>query len=200
MSAYLDRLSKYRRASSAIYHNANGDGGEAISAQPLDLNDRTLTVAIAPISSTVVGRARIFGANAGLDETYNTANNMTVTVPESSHAIVKTSSIGAPFRIKGVLYTVSNVLQLAKPFNIIKQSIAGATTTKVWQPSKYTSPQNYNNAQIKTSDFQVVIDGDTRIEIDFLAGYNASLILTIVDMLDMGQALSNRTPIKSASK
>ena len=199
MESYHDRVLKYRRQSSVDYNNAVGDE-MGVNAQPLDLNDRTLTVAIAPISSTVAGKARIFGANAGLDETYNTANNMSVTIPESSHAIVKSSTLGNPFRIKGILYTVSNVLQLAKPFNIIKQSVAGAVTTKVWQPSKYTAPTNYNSSQIKTSDFQVVIDADTRIEIDFLTGYNASMVLSIVDMLELSQTLSNRTPLKSAAK
>jgi hypothetical protein len=196
---YFDRIKAYHNRASGAFKNAVGDEQVAV-AQPLDLNDRTLTVEIAPISSTVAGRARIFGSNAGLDETYNTANNMSVTVPESSHNFVKNSILGNPFRIKGILYTVSNLLQLAKPFYIIKQTIAGATSQKTWQPSKYTAPTNYNSLQIKTSEFQAVIDADTRIEIDFLAGYTASMVLSISDMLDMAQALSNRTPIKSATK
>jgi hypothetical protein len=196
---YFSKIQDYRNRASRSFKNAVGDEQGAV-AQPLDLNDRTLTVEIAPISSTVAGRARIFGSNAGLDETYNTANNMSVTIPESSHNIVKNSILGNPFRIKGILYTVSNLLQLAKPFYIIKQTIAGATSQKTWQPSKYTAPTNYNSLQIKTSEFQAVIDADTRIEIDFLAGYTASMVLSISDMLDMAQALSNRTPIKSALK
>jgi hypothetical protein len=198
---YQDRIKAYHRMASGEFRNAVGDEQPAGSvAQPLDLNDRTLTVAINPIVSTTAGTARVFGSTLGTDETYNTANNMTVVVPESSHTIVKNSIFGNPFRIKGILYTVSALAQLAKPFNITKQSVAGASNLKVWQPSKYTSPTNYNSLQIKTSEFQVVIDADTRIEIAFLAGATASMILSIADMLDMAQALSNRTPIKSATK
>jgi hypothetical protein len=202
---YQDKIRKYHRVASGIYRNATGDENLAQvsalnGAQALDLNDRTLTVELAPVVSTIAGKARIFGSNLGTDETYNTANNMTVTIPESSHTVVKNSIFGNPFRIKGILYTVTNLLQLAKPFSIIKQSIAGRSETKTWQPSKYTSPSNYNSLQIKTSEFQVVIDAETRIEIDFLAGYSANMVLTIQDMVDLAQTLSNKTPIKSASK
>jgi hypothetical protein len=197
---HLDKISLYNRAASRAFHNAVGDEAITSVAQALDLNDRTLTVQIAPISSTVAGTARIFGANLDLDETYNTANNMTVTVPESSHKVVKSQSMGNAYRIKGLLYTVSSALQLANPFNIIQQSFAGGYNSRQWQPSKYTSPTNYNALMIKTSDFQVVIDGETRIEIAFLAGATASLVLSIQDKMDLSQALSGRTPLKSAAK
>jgi hypothetical protein len=202
MSNYQNEIRKYHRLASGNFHNADGDTTSTAgqTAQPLDLNDRTLTVAINPIVSTLAGTARIFGANQGVDETYNTANNMTVVIPESSHTNVKNSTFGNPFRIKGILYTVSTLAQLAKPFSIILQTIAGAQNTKTWQPSKYTAPTNYNSLQIKTSEFQCVINADTRIEIAFLAGASASMVLSIADMLDMSQALSNRTPIKSATK
>jgi len=195
---YQEKIRQYHKEASGNYHNAIGDSEQVSGAQPLDLNDRTLTVEINPIVSTLVGIARIFGAALGTDETYNTAQNMTVVIPESSHTYVKNSIFGSPFRIKGILYTVSTLLQLAKPFSIIRQSIAGANFTKTWQPSKYTAPTNYNSLQIKTSEFQVVIDGDTRIEIAFLHGAYASMVLSVSDKLDMAQALSNRTPIQSA--
>jgi hypothetical protein len=196
---YQDRIAAIRAKASGNFHNAIGDE-QVASAQPLDLNDRTLTVELNPIVTTLVGKARIFGAALDVDETYNTANNMTVVIPESSHKVVKNSIFGSPFRIKGILYTVSALLQLSKPFSIIKQSIAGSNYTKTWQPSKYTAPTNYNAVQIKTSEFQVIIDADTRIEVDFLVGAYATMVLSVSDKLDMAQALSNRTPIQSASK
>jgi hypothetical protein len=187
------RIEKYHKMAGS-YSNANG----GVRAQAIDPNDRTLTVNIAPIDSTVVGRARIFGGNAGLDETYNTAQNMAVTIPESSHNYVKNNSIGNPFRIKGILYTVSTALQLPQPFEIIKQSMAGASNQRTWQPTKYTAPTNFNDKQIKTSELQLVVDGDTRIEIDFLVGATASAVFTISDKAEVAQILSNRVPVKSA--
>ena len=83
----------------------------------------------------MVGAARIFGANQGTDETYNTANNMTVVIPESSHTIVKNSTFGSPFRIKGLIYETSSLAQLAKPFVVVNKSVAGAQNSKTWQPS-----------------------------------------------------------------
>lgn len=194
MSSYKNRIAAYHNRGGSDYNNVNGASARSQAMNP---NDRTLTVNLTPIDSTVVGKARIFGANKGLDEAYNTANNMTVAIPESSHAYVKNQSLGNPFRIKGILYTVSNALQLPQPFVITKETMTGATSVITWQPTKYTAPTNYNDKQIKTSELQVVIDGDTRIDVDFLAGYSANMVLTISDKVDLSQTLSNKVPIKS---
>jgi len=194
---YEDRIKNYHNGVSENFHNANGQSRQR--AQALNNSDRTLTVEINPILSTVAGKVRIFGANLGTDETYNTANNYTVVVPESSHTQVKSSTFGSPFRIKGLIYEVNSLTQLAKPFIVVNRSVAGASDQKTWQPSNFTDPRNYNPLMIKTSAFQDVIDANKAIEIDFVVGGTATMILTINDMLDLSQALSGKTPLKAAS-
>jgi hypothetical protein len=193
---YKQRIAMYHNKANGAYNNANG--GLVRGAQALNPVDRTLSVTLTPISTTISGAARIFGAFVSPDETYNTANNMTVAISESSHIQVKKASEANPFRVKGVLYTVSNALQLAQPIVITKASIAGSSEIATWQPQNYTAPTNYNALQIKTSALQAVIDGYTRFDINFLAGYNASMILTINDKVDQSSLLSNKVPIKSA--
>lgn len=198
MEKYEDSIRNYHNGVSQKFNNANGRP-PARRAQPLDNSDRTLTVALNPIDSTIIGAARVFGFNISPDETYNTANNMTVVIDESSHEIVKRSTAGSPFRIKGLIYETSSLAQLAKPFVVVNRSVAGATTSKTWQPSNFTDPRNFNALMIKTVAFQDVIDPNKSIEIDFVVGANATMILTINDVLDLSQALSGRTPLKAAN-
>lgn len=194
--SYKQRVNQYYQEANSMYNNANG--GMVPKARTLDPVDRTLSVTLTPISITAAAKARIFGYYISPDETYNTANNMTVTISESSHTQVKAASASNPFRVKGILYTVSNALQLAQPIIITKASVAGATDSRTWQPINYTAPTNFNALQIKTAALQAVIDGYTRFDIDFLAGYNATMILTINDKVDTSQLLSNRIPVESA--
>ncbi len=198
MKKYEDRIKNYHNKISSEFNNANGMPS-ARKAQTLDNSDRTLTVEINPIVSTVAGKVRIFGANLGTDETYNTANNYTVIIPESSHTEVKNSTFGSPFRIKGLIYETSSLAQLAKPFVVVNRSVAGSNNSKTWQPSNFTDPRNFNALMIKTSAFQDVIDANKAIEIDFVVGATATMILTINDMLELAQALSGRTPLKAAN-
>lgn len=195
---YEDSIKQYHHSVSQEFQNA---GGRVVSqkAQPLNNSDRTLTVQLALIDTTVVGACRIFGANIDLDETYNTANNMTVTIPESSHKQVKSSTLGSPFRIKGLIYEVSLLAQLAKPFVVVDRSVAGATQQMTWQPSNFTDPRNFNSLMIKTSQFQTVINANMAIEIVFVATATATMILTINEVIELSQALSGKTPIKAAS-
>ena len=195
---YEDQIRNYHNGVSNQFNNANGQPGQR-RAQALDNSDRTLTIELAPIVSTIAGKVRIFGANIDVDETYNTANNMTVTIPESSHKQVKNSTFGSPFRIKGLIYEVSTLSQLAKPFVVVNRSVAGASNQKTWQPSNFTDPRNFNPLMIKTSAFQDIIDANKAIEIDFVQGADATMILTINDMLDLSQALSGKTPLKASS-
>jgi hypothetical protein len=199
MKNLRDELAKYKMAASSQFHNAVGDDAGSAVAQPLDLNDRTLTISVTPIVSTVAGTAVIFGANLYPDETQNTANNMTVTVNESSHKAAKSYSVGNPWRFRGLLYDVSDVRQFAYPLHIIYQTVTGQKNEKLWQPNNKRSPMNYINTLIEAKDFQCVIDGDTRIEIYFFAGAYGTLTFNINDKLELSQALSNKTPIKSAS-
>jgi len=197
MKSYEDRIRDYHNKVSSEFHNA---GGRPVTrTQALDNADRTLTIQLNPIVSTIAGKVRIFGANIDVDETYNTANNMTVVIPESSHKQVKNSTFGSPFRIKGLIYEVSSLTQLAKPFVVINRSVAGSSNQKTWQPSNFTDPRNFNSLMIKTSAFQDVIDANKAIEIDFVAGAYGTMILTINDMLDLSQALSGKTPLKGAN-
>jgi hypothetical protein len=196
---YKNRLSNYRAnqrdAASGDYNNANGNNRRAVGA--LDPVDRTLSVAIRCIATSASGKARIFGYNISPDESYNTANNTTVTIEESSHEYVKRSSNSSPFRVKGVLYTVSSIAQLSKAITITKQTIAGALDSRKWQPSKYTAPTNFNALQIKTSQLQTVVDGDRRFDVDVLAGATIDMIMEISDKVEIAQALSNKSTIKS---
>jgi hypothetical protein len=190
-------LAKYKMAASSQFHNATGDETGNF-AQALDLNDRTLTVNITPVVSTVGGTAIIFGANLYPDEVQNTANNMVVAVNESSHKAAKSYSIGNPWRFKGLLYDVSDVRQFAYPLHIIYQTVTGRKDERQWQPNNKRTPMANIATLIDARDFQCVIDGDTRIEIYFMAGQYGTLTFTINDKLEISQALSNKTPIKSA--
>ena len=200
--SYFDKIRSLNRKASGIYRNATGDEMSAMSqspaAQPIDPNDRTLTINVAPISSTVAADAHIFGYNLENDETYNTANNCTVTIPESSHGYVKRNCVGNPFRVKGLLYTVSAKAQLQQPFYITEGSMAGATNTKVYQIAKFYRPTFFDPLTIWAPDFQMVVNADAYIALHLLAGATADFVLTIQDKVEIGQALSNRTPLKSA--
>ena len=193
--SYQDRINAYRRKATDEYRNLTGASAEA---QAIDPNDRTLTIEVTPIYNSQPSKARVFGASLGVDESYNTANNASVVVPESSHLEVKQASFGSPFRVKGIIYTVSDVMQLAKPLTLLYKSLAGVEVKKVWQPQNFTDPRNYNDKMIKTAQFQMVVDAFSRIEFELLTGASATMVLTINDMLDASQALSNRSVVKTA--
>jgi len=156
--------------------------------------DRTLTIEMYPIDENLPGKVRIFGASIAVDETYNLANNMTVNIPEASHRIVKESTFDRPFRIKGLIYEVSEIGQLDKPLVVVSRNSNGSQMTKAFLPSNFTDPRNFNPSMIKTSAFQGVIDANKAIEIDFIKGASATMILTINDMFDLSHALSNNKP------
>ena len=202
MNNERNRLLAYQQRIAQNYRNANGGryvrNANGAVAQPLDSIDKRITVKINPIDSTVAGKCRVFGYNISPDETYNTTNNMTVVVPERSHAYIKSYSNANPFRIKGILYTVSAAAQLSNPFVFNYRTIGGSLTQKTWQPEAYDDPMYQKTNQIKTSDLQYVVDGDTDIEIDFDATYYASIVFTIIDKLNSAQLLSGKTPIMSS--
>lgn len=195
------RLQQIQRKIAQNYRNANGRVVRRASgsqyAQALDPIDRKITVNIAPIDSTVAGACRVFGYFISPDETYNTTNNMTVDIPESSHQFVKRLSAAKPFRIKGVLYTPSVAAQLSNPFVFNFRSGYGAVDQRTWQPASYDDPMYQKTNQIKTSELQYVVDGNTDIEISFNAQATASIVFTVIDVLDHSQLLDGKTPLKS---
>ena len=195
-----NNVNRYKRDAHA-YYNANG-GGQGQRMQELDPNDRTMTVSVDPIVNTVIGKARIFGATQGLDETFNASNNVTVAIGESSHNAVKIGSIGNPFRIKGIIYTVSSgsVLQLAKVFTLKYKSLEGLSVDKTWQPQNHTDPQNFNNLMIKTTQYQMVVDAYSFMEVDLIVGASFTMVLTVNDKIDVSQVLSDRPIMSTANR
>jgi hypothetical protein len=201
--SYLNKIrSLNNKASGMVFRNAIGDEAmtQSPAAQPIDPNDRTLTINVAPISSTVAADAHIFGYNLENDESYNTANNATVVIPESSHGYVKRNCVGNPFRVKGLLYTASSKAQLQQPFYVSQGSMAGAINTRVYQPAKFYRPTFFDPLTIWDGTFQMVVNADAYIALHLLAGATADLVLSIQDKVEIGQALSNRTPLQSALK
>jgi len=192
--SYASRVKAYQREASEEFHNysGNNDGfGE------IDPNDNTITV---NVSCTAAGaaKARIFGAAKGINETYNDANNATVVVPESSHLEVKNASMANPFRIKGIILNASGSAQLAQPLTLYYTTFGGAEMKKLWQPTKFSDPRNNNSLMIKTEAFQMIVDANSRIELDVLDGQTVTMVFTIIDKTDMSEALNRRSVVKSA--
>ncbi len=193
--SYASRVEAYKNKASEEFRNYAGENGNSVGS--IDPNDNTITVNVR-CAAAGAAKARIFGAAKGIDESYNTANNAVVDIPESSHLEVKNGSMANPFRIKGVILTASNAAQLAQPLTLYYTTFGGAEMKKLWQPTKFADPRNNNSLMIKTEAFQMVVDANSRIELDLLDGQNISMVFTIVDQTDMSQALSRRSVVKSA--
>ena len=193
--SYASRIEAYKNEATEEYRNYAG-GNPA--AQGIDPNDNTFTVNVS-CAAAGAAKARIFGAALGLDEAYNTANNAVVAIPESSHLQVKNASLGNHFRIRGIIITTSNAAQLSQPLMLYYNTFGGAEMKKLWQPTKFADPRNNNSLMIKTESFQMIVDANSRIELDVQDGQTVTMVFTVVDQTDMSQALSRRSVVKSTN-
>lgn len=190
MKSYRQRIAEGNQ-----FRNANGNFAPK---KELDPNDRTLTFVLVNGSSTASATARIFGANQGLDETYNTSQGVTVTVNESSHLEVKTKSIQGGFRIQGIQMTATTSLQLANPLTIKEKTVAGTTIQRTWQPENYKDPRNYDNLMIKTSNFQMTVTGDSSIEVTLRPSETLRIITHIKDIVQPINKIKGESDVESA--
>lgn len=191
--SYRDRIlegSKYR----------NADRGQARPVvEALDPNDRTLTFVIVNTNTAVTGIARLFAANRDLDETYNTAQGITVNVLESSHKEIKTKSLSGGFRIQGIQIVVTTSLQLSNPLTIIDRSATGSTHSRTWQPENYKDPRNFDSLMIKTQNFSMLIDGEASIELTLRASEEVRIITHIKDLVKPINTIKDRAVVESAA-
>ena len=204
---YKDRIKMFEDGVQNEYHNVNRNGeyrnyvGQG--KQELDPFDSTYTITIALITSSVSGKARIFGTLKDATEATNTTNNVTVTIAESSHVQVKAELYAASKRLKGINLEAYNATTLSKALQIFRESTAGALTRKYFQPTKYKLPTNLNSLQIVTDDFQMILDANTYIDVEIPSGIpTTSNALTIVvgvcDQVDPNAALNDQAAVKSA--
>jgi hypothetical protein len=192
---YKDKLQR-RRNGNSNFHNFDA----APLIEQLDPNDKTLTITITTVVTTAAGTVRVFGAIFGDAETFNTANNTSVAVAESSHLEVKRSILADPFRIKGIKVQVTNsAAQFSNPFKIAEESIAGAQISKLWTPLKYKSPRDYDTKLIETRDFQMMVSKGAYIEIPILAGETLTFIVEMSKRLDIANELSNKPILQAAN-
>ncbi len=177
------------------YRNAGGSPPR----KELDPNDRTLTFVLTNLSSSATGIARLFGANQDLGETYNTAQGVTVEVLESSHKEVKSQSMQGGFRIQGIQIVATTSLQLSNPLSIIEKTATGKTISRKWQPENYKDPRNFDSLMIKTSNFQMTIDGEASIEVTLRASEEVRMITHIKDMVRTVNTIKDESVIESAN-
>jgi hypothetical protein len=136
--------------------------------------DRTLTFII-----TNAGAAPATAILFGAYENAAQPAGVTVTVAESSHAIVRATSMSDPFLFWGMKYVATDVTQLSNPLQISRTYETGAFSGGVYQPRNYTNPTNFNDKMIDDPTFRLAVDGRTKITFSAINGVTTTLIFTI---------------------
>ncbi len=194
---YQDRLKKMRQNFEADHRNASGQASARI--EELDPNDKTLTFVIKKIDTdAVAGTVRLFGPAFGLDEQFNTDNNIVVSVEESSHSHVKLELLNLAYRLKGFKMKCDDAQQFNNPMRIIKKTASGSENKKLFQPANYESSRATNQNIIEAPEFQAVMTKETCIEFDFTAGTEVRIILQKKDVYRNENHLMGMSPIESA--
>lgn len=195
--SYLKRL---QRESEAQFHNFSGDefmGYSPISGEELDPNDRTLTVTVTNANTASAKTARIFGSTKDLTDA-NLDADITITVAESSHLVVKTELLQNPFRIHGFKYSVTTASQFANTLAIYEESSTGGLNKRVWQPLNYRSAQNQLTTQIDAPDFELLVNAKTYLEVSLAASETITFTFTISEKAELKNVLKGRG-VKTAS-
>jgi len=196
---YGKRVADYRESASREFRNMIGDDYKNAngSVSYKDPNDRTYTMRIALNTTTAAGAVRLFGYSqdpGGLDA-YNTTNNTTVTVVESSHAEAKVNVAMRPQRIQGVKVkiTTGSASQFDNAFSLVYKSPNGSQITKLWQPTNYEDPQNYNSLIVVDPMFQIPLDAFTAIQFTVNAATALTVIFWIKEEVEVGKVLNNKS-------
>lgn len=195
--SYLKRL---QRESEMNFHNFSGDefmGYSPVSGEELDPNDRTLTITVANANTASAKTARIFGSTKDLTDA-NLDADITITVAESSHLVVKTELLQNPFRIKGFKYSVTTANQFANTMSIYEESSTGGLNKRVWQPLNYRSAQNQLTTQIDAPDFELLVNAKTYLEVSLAASETITFTFTISEKAELKNVLKGRG-VKTAS-
>jgi hypothetical protein len=184
------------------FRNATGNGfnNAAGSLSLINSNARALTIRITLISSTAAGTAEVFGYNIYPDETTNTANNVTVTITQSSHLRVKRMSENQPFRVKGLKMSVTTAAQFSNPMRIFRSTPLGHNEDLMWNPNDYTDPDNQQTLLIYDRDFQCPIDAYTYWQLAVDAGETIILTTYLDNQVDPSNVLDNKSVIKVSDK
>lgn len=200
MKSYLNRL---QREAEHNFHNFSGGFGDdfmgyaPVSGEELDPNDRTLTITVANANTASAKTARIFGATKDLTDA-NKDSDITITVAESSHLIVKTELLQNVFRIKGFKYSVTTAGQFSNTISIFEESSTGGLTKRIWQPLNYRSAQNQLTTQIDAPDFELLVSAKTYVEVSLKASETITFTFTISEKAELKNVLKGRG-VKTAS-
>lgn len=138
--------------------------------------DRTLTFIIqrsGGVGATI--DAVLFGAfeNAAQDA------SITVSVAESSHAIIREETKSNPYHIRGQKVRVTDAIQFGNPFKVQRQFATGSFSQGIYQPENYISPTNFNDKIIDDPNFSLLVDGRTAIRVPMLDGITMTITFTV---------------------
>ncbi len=190
-------VERYHRNAQDRFRNYTGRTPQ--NAQPrigkLGAFERTLTFNVTLIDNALPGKATLFGATWDLSETTNTANNVLVTVTESSHTQVKSSLMQSPITVGRWQLQSSNAAQLATIWAMSEKNSFGKKITTPVQPLTYQDPSDNRTDMVIIRDAPQTIAKDTGIEIDLLAGQSFILVAMVTATLDISGVLTD-TPIK----
>ncbi|PHN01120.1 hypothetical protein [Flavilitoribacter nigricans] len=157
---------------------------QSTSIGRIDPNDRTLTLIIKN-SSTNDAEAILFGANEEAPQ----AQDVEVSVAESSHKEVREESKAHPFKIAGMKMSVSDPLQFDNVLKITRKTATGSITARVYQPRNASSPQNFDNNLVDDNNFEMDVTGQDSLRFTIRAGATVVFTFTIKARANMGNLL-----------
>ena len=167
-----DYFSNYSGRLENFYDNSYVPGEEELASY-----DRTLTFVITFVNTgaTQTVNAVLFGGYADTAQ----PTGVTVTVSESSHAIVRSETQSNPYKLVGMRFIVDSATNLTNAWTVQKQRATGGIVSGRYNPNNLRSPANPNSLIVEDMGFRLTVDGATTITMPITAGTSATVINTL---------------------
>jgi hypothetical protein len=123
--------------------------------------------------------AIVFGGNKYGVSNKQTEEGVNVFLLESSHAQVKSLSMQYPIKIHGLRYLTTTKQQLYSRILTIARETGDTLQTYPFQPIRYRTSNQIQECQINVDGFQLLINGDTRIEVPLIPNERVTIILRL---------------------
>lgn len=147
-------------------------------------SDRTLNVIITNTGISTADAVLFDALGSGVQPA-----GITITIPNSSHDIVRNDLRSNPFLLAGMRIRTLTAPQMNEIWKIEEITPTGGATSNIFVPLTYDSAQNQRATAVDASTFQLPVTGRTKITIPVQAGESVTIIMTLRSRGNVGNIL-----------
>ncbi len=195
--SYKEQIAARTRENEGAFRNA---GGEAPHSEALNPYETNLSFKIEKLDALadVTGPARIFGASDGVDEAFNSANNIKVTLLSSDHSKLKRKLLGSALKVRGLTLKATDTKQFSNKLIIKDDNIVGRRSEFDFFPITLENGYLTNPLFLESKNFQMLITEDSAVELEFTDGDYYIITFKIISAISLSNLLDNRPVIQEA--